>query len=72
MVLSGLWVSILEQRRVPAANVAGMPTRVRACDELRGELRIAMITDGYTLTTTIAAAPSYDAARGQVQAERRM
>ena len=31
-----------------------------------------MITDVYNLATAIAAAPSYDAVRGQVQAERRM
>ena len=36
------------------------------------ELWIGMITDAYNLATAIAAAPSYDAVRGQVQAERRM
>ena len=31
-----------------------------------------MITDAYNPVTSIAVAPSYEAVRGQVQAERRM
>ena len=62
----------LEQRVVPADIVEKCFLGLHRCDELPLELWIAMITDVYNLATAIAAAPSYDAVRGQVQAERRM
>ena len=62
----------LEQRGVPAEIVEKRFLGLQRCDELPLELWIAMITDAYNLATAIAAAPSYDAVRGQVQAERRM
>lgn len=63
----------LEQRGVPADIVEKCCfLGLHRCDELPLELWIGMITDAYNLATAIAAAPSYDAVRGQVQAERRM
>ena len=62
----------LEQRGVPADIVEKCFLGLHRCDELLLEVWIAMITDAYNLATAIAAAPSYDAVRGQVQAERRM
>lgn len=64
--------SNLEQRGVPAEIVEKYFLGLHRCDELPLELWIGMITDAYNLATAIAAAPSYDAARGQVQAARRM
>ena len=59
------------QRGVPADIVEKCFLGLHRCDELPLELWIGMITDAYNLATAIAAAPSYDAVRGQVQAERR-
>ena len=61
-----------EHRSVPADIVRKCFLGLHRCDELPLEVWIAMITDAYNLATAIAAAPSYDAVRGQVQAERRM
>ena len=62
----------LEQRGVSADIVEKCFLGLHRCDELPLELWIGMIIDAYNLATAIAAAPSYDAVRGQVQAERRM
>ena len=62
----------LEQRGVPADIVGKCFLGLHRCDELPLEVWIGMITDAYNFATAIAAAHSYDAVPGQVQAERRM